>query len=309
MTAIDEAASQLLAGQLVGLPTETVYGLAGCAHLREAVHKIYSLKKRPSHNPLIVHVEEVSHIAKVGKVSKDLLMRLTPFMPGPLTLVVPLQDGAPICRQATAGLSTVAIRIPAHPQAQALLRAVGHPLVAPSANISGTVSPTTAAHVRESFPELLVLDGGASQQGIESTILDLTEPPYRILRPGTITQEMLEETLGVSLNEKAPHIGEIGLKAPGLMKKHYAPQMPLRLDVSDPEEGEVFIAFGPDEAGRADYSLSARGDLAEAARHLFALLRAADQKGRPIAIAPIPRVGIGIAINDRLQRAAAREEE
>jgi L-threonylcarbamoyladenylate synthase len=289
--AIEEAARLVLAGEPVAVPTETVYGLAADATNAEAVARIYEAKGRPSFNPLIVHVPDLATAEAIGQFSAEARSLATEHWPGPLTLVVPLTDDAPIASLVTAGLPTVALRVPAHPAMQALLKAVGKPLAAPSANASGRLSPTRAEHVLASLKGRipLILDGGPTPRGIESTIVAVTGGPLRLLRRGPVEVDA-KEISGV-------------VEAPGMLASHYAPAKPVRLEATDARDGEYLIGFGP-VAGNA--TLSASGDLLEAAARLFDLLHEADTAPEPgIAVAPIPGDGLAAAIRDRLQRAAA----
>lgn len=295
--AIREAARAIAAGGCVAVPTETVYGLAADATRADAVAAIYAAKGRPSFNPLIVHVPDLAaaeQIAEFDASARDLAAR---FWPGPLTLVLPLRADAGIAPAVTAGLETIAIRVPAHRAMQALLAATGKPLAAPSANASGSISPTCARHVAASLAGriALVIDDGATPAGLESTIVRGRE----ILRPGPLTGEDLFAD-GSAVRSSAAEDGRI--IAPGQLASHYAPSKPLRLGASDRCDGEWLVGFG---AVEGDDTLSATGDLAEAASRLFAALHRADAAPRPrIAVAPIPETGIGVAINDRLRRAA-----
>ncbi len=300
---IAEAAGLLAAGELVAFPTETVYGLGGDARDDRAVAKIYEAKGRPSFNPLIVHLPDLDAVERIAEVGPKARTLAQAFWPGPLTLVLPLRDGAGISPLVTAGLGTVAVRVPAHPLAQQLLRAFGGPLAAPSANPSGRVSPTRAEHVLDGLTGRIaaVLDGGACAVGLESTIV-LADPDPVLLRPGGVPVEALAAALGESLATG----GDAGKPtSPGQLVSHYAPEAALRLDATEALEGEVLVGFGP-VAGVL--SLSRSGDLVEAAASLFQTLREADHlagpKGR-IAFAPVPERGLGRAINDRLRRAAA----
>lgn len=290
--AIDEAARLILAGQPVAVPTETVYGLAADATNGEAVARIYEAKGRPSFNPLIVHVPDFGAAQSIGTFGKAATGLAEQHWPGPLTLVVPLRPGAPIASIVTAGLPTIGVRVPAHPVMQALLRAVGRPLAAPSANASGSISPTRAEHVLASLGGRipLILDAGPSERGLESTIVAATGGALRLLRPGPI-----------SVNAELSGNGKI--EAPGQLASHYAPSKPLRIGAADADEDEYLIGFGD---ARGDASLSESGDLTEAAARLFDLLHQADASPKPkIAVAPVPSEGLGLAINDRLTRAAA----
>jgi L-threonylcarbamoyladenylate synthase len=297
--ALEEACQLLLVGGLIGLPTETVYGLAADATQDLAVAKIFEQKKRPSLNPLIIHGASQDTFQNHVEWNERAQLLADTFWPGPLTLVLPRKSTSSISLLASAGLETLAVRVPHHPVALTLLKKLGKPLAAPSANRSGKVSPTTADHVAEDFPDLFILEGGATTIGLESTILDLTSPTPLILRPGGISQEELEAVIG-------PLQGHDGgtIKAPGMMKSHYAPHLPLRLNVLEPHAGEAFLAFGP--AAQWDLNLSETEDLREAAANLFKMLRLLDQREfKGIAVAPIPMQGLGRALNDRLQRAAA----
>ena len=298
------AAGLLRAGALVAFPTETVYGLGGDARDDHAVAAIFAAKGRPSFNPLIVHVPDLAAARRVAVFDARAEAVAAAFWPGPLTLVLPLRAEAGISPLVTAGLATVAVRVPAHPVAQGLLRAFGGPLAAPSANPSGKVSPTRADHVLAGLSGRVaaVVDGGACAVGVESTILGLDGPPA-LLRPGGVTVEALEAALGAPLVVGG---SEVRPNAPGQLASHYAPGAAVRLGVAAPAAGEVFVGFGA--CPGADLSLSETGDLVEAAARLFHILRAADDLAGPggrIGFAPVPEVGLGRAINDRLRRAAA----
>jgi L-threonylcarbamoyladenylate synthase len=300
---IARAATLLQAGALVAMPTETVYGLAGDARNSDAVAKIYAAKGRPGFNPLIVHVEGLEAARRIARFCPQAEAMARAFWPGPLTMVLPLREDAGISPLVTAGLNTVALRLPAHPLARALLRASSLALAAPSANPSGRISPTTADHVFDGLNGRIaaVLDGGPCPVGVESTIIGF-DPP-RLLRPGGIGVEDVTAILGplcAGGNATRPD-------APGQLLSHYAPAAALRLNVTTPEPDEVFISFGPTRTAQA-LTLSPTADLAEAAAALFSTLRHADALAGPlgrIAVAPIPMTGLGLAINDRLTRAAA----
>ena len=299
--AIQRAAVLIRAGQCVAVPTETVYGLAADATSGEAVARIYAAKGRPSFNPLIVHVASVEQAAALAHLSPAALSLADALWPGPLTMVLPARAGSPIAALATAGLATIAIRMPAHAAMQALIAAADRPLAAPSANASGRISATTAAHVAASLGGRvpLILDGSATQHGLESTIVAVDADRLRLLRPGPIDAAILSSIAGLPLSTEAA----AGIEAPGQMASHYAPGKPLRLDVSTPQPGEWLIGFG---AVAGDDTLSASGDPIEAAARLFGALHRADAAtAARIAVAPIPMQGLGIAINDRLRRAAA----
>jgi L-threonylcarbamoyladenylate synthase len=299
--AVADAATRLREGEIVAIPTETVYGLAGDASNAGAVAKIYAAKGRPDFNPLIVHVPDVAaaeEIAHFDDLAKQLADR---FWPGPLTLVLPLNEGAKIAGAVTAGLPTIALRCPAHPVMRSVLLASGLALAAPSANRSGAISPTRAAHVAASLGDAvpLILDGGACRAGLESTIIAVREKGWELLRPGPITAEEVARVVGAAALASSLK----GIEAPGQLASHYAPSRPLRLNVVQADAGEWHIGFG---AVAGDDTLSAPGNLAEAAANLFDALHRADASGRDsIAVAPIPHEGIGVAINDRLARAAA----
>jgi len=306
---LTEATRLLAAGELVAFPTETVYGLGGDARSDIACARIFEAKGRPQFNPLIVHVPDLAAARVFAEVGEEAERLAAAFWPGPLTLVLPLREGAGLSPLVTAGLGTVAVRVPAHPLAQALLRAFGGPLAAPSANPSGKVSPTRAAHVMAGLAGRIaaVVDGGDCAVGVESTILGvgglgLAGAPV-LLRPGGLPVEALEACLGASL---ATGGDAAKPSAPGQLASHYAPGAALRLEVTAPEPGEVWIGFGPSEG--AALTLSETGDLVEAAANLFHLLRESDALAGPdgrIAVAPVPERGLGRAINDRLRRAAA----
>ena len=299
---IEQAASLLRAGALVAMPTETVYGLAGDARNPAAVAGIFRAKGRPSHNPLIIHVADISAAERLA-VLDDLALRLAQaFWPGALTLVAPLRLDHGLAPAATAGLDTVALRVPAHPTAHALLAAFEGPIAAPSANPSGRISPTTPAHVLAGLNGRIaaVLDGGACPVGVESTILGLWNGRATLLRPGGISAEDVAQVAGHWPD--APRTEKI--TAPGQLASHYAPRGAVRLNVTTPRPEETWIGFGADCLGAA-FNLSPNGDLRQAAAALFATLHAADGTGRPIAVAPVPDTGLGRAINDRLSRAAA----
>lgn len=298
---IAAAAQVLRDGGLVALPTETVYGLAARADSADAVAAIYRAKGRPDFNPLIVHVPDLAVAETLALVDGRARQLAAAFWPGALTMVLPLRPAAPVAAAVTAGLSTVALRCPAHPAMRAVLAACGLPLAAPSANRSGGVSPTRAEHVAASLSGAigLVLDGGACAAGIESTIVALRENGWQVLRPGPVTADQLAAVLGPPLDAEAD--GRI--EAPGQLASHYAPGKPVRLEAVAAKADEFLIGFGPVSGA---VSLSPAGDLAEAAARLYACLHQAAAANEPrIAIAPIPEMGIGLAINDRLRRAAA----
>jgi L-threonylcarbamoyladenylate synthase len=311
------AARCLEAGGLVAFPTETVYGLGADATNPAAISRLYQAKGRPAFNPLIAHVADLEAACRIGRFDADAAALATAFWPGPLTLVVPKVRDCPVADLATANLDSVAIRVPAHPVALALLRAFGRPVVAPSANISGHVSPTTAAHVRSDLAGKidLIVDGGPVRVGVESTIVGCFDPPL-LLRPGGLPRERIEAVLGHPLARPAVEIESDSVQplAPGMLVSHYAPRAPVRLGAERLEPGEALLAFGPArlpgaETAAASMNLSPRGDVAEAAANLFGYLRALDAKApRAIAVMPVPEEGLGEAINDRLRRAAVARE-
>jgi L-threonylcarbamoyladenylate synthase len=307
---IDRAAKLLIEGSLVAFPTETVYGLGGDASNEHAVAAIFEAKGRPQFNPLISHVlgsVEARQFVEWNETADRLAAR---FWPGPLTFVLPRAKNSGIALLATAGLDTVAIRAPSHPVAQALIRAAGRPIAAPSANRSGAVSPTTAAHVAESLGDRvsLILDGGPCLVGVESTVLDLSANRPTLLRPGGATREAIEAVIGpIALSDALP-TGDTPRASPGQLESHYAPSRPVRLDATSVTADEGLLAFGSVAPAGAmlTYNLSPTGNLAEAAANLFAQMRALDRPGiGRIAVMPIPQTGLGLAINDRLRRAAA----
>lgn len=306
---IGEATWALASGELVAFPTETVYGVGADARNGVAVARIFEAKGRPSFNPLIAHVISLEEARKAGRFDARAERLGAAFWPGPLTLVVPCVEDCPVHELARAGLPTVALRVPAHPVARQLLDEFMAPIVAPSANISGRVSPTTAQHVAEDLEGRvgIILDGGRTPVGVESTVIAcLPGEPVRLLRPGGIARADIEKALGEKLAEATE-----ALQAPGMLVQHYAPGAHVRLDATDIAAGEAWLGFGQNAPlggrGMAHLNLSPSGDLAEAAANLFAYLRELDAL-RPdaIAVASIPHEGLGEAINDRLQRAAAR---
>ncbi len=289
----------LATGGLVLMPTETVYGLAADAANPRAVAAIYEAKGRPSFNPLIAHVSDVAMARRIA-VFDDRAERLAAaFWPGPLTLVLPVAAGGAVCDLARAGLDTVAVRVPSHPMARALIAAFGGPVVAPSANRSGHPSPTTFADAMEEtgVAARAALDGGPCAVGLESTVVALLDDT-RLLRPGAVTRSEIEAIIGPLLEADGD-----ARRSPGRLTRHYAPHAPVRLDVVVPAPGEAWLSFG--SAGSGPWNLSPSGDLREAAANLFAYLRGADRTNPiAIAVAPIPPEGLGEAINDRLRRAA-----
>lgn len=302
-----DATARLRAGKLVALPTETVYGLGADATNDTAVASIYAFKGRPSFNPLIVHLAHADDASRYALVTPLARSLMAAFWPGPLTLVLTRTADCPLSLLVSAGLDTVALRVPSHPVAHELLKTSSLPIAAPSANRSGKISPTTAAHVQSEFADedLFVLDGGACVVGLESTVIDARGTAPILLRPGGITDEEITAVCGVP--PLSPEITEGVFHSPGLLASHYAPEKPIRLNAQGISPDECFIGFALDAAG-ADLNLSPSGDLVEAAANLFAYLRQADAGGKKgIAIAHIPETGLGIAINDRLRRAAAEK--
>ena len=301
---IARAANLVLAGKQVAFPTETVYGLGADATNGAAVAGIYAAKGRPSFNPLIAHVADPAAAARLVQWGDMAQCLADAFWPGPLTLVLPLRSGHPVASLVTAGLPTLAVRVPAHPTARALLAKVDRPVAAPSANPSGQISPTTAAHVLEGLNGKIaaVLDDGPCHIGLESTIVGL-DPVPTLLRPGGVPTEAVEQVLGQPL---ATPRASSGITAPGQMTSHYAPSVPVTLNQTEPAQGGVLLGFG-DTNGTIN--LSCTGDLGEAAANLFDHLHRLNAMARPIAVAPIPENGLGAAINDRLRRAAADRDD
>lgn len=313
---IEEAAEFLRGGGLVGMPTETVYGLAANALDGDAVAKIFEAKGRPSFNPLIIHVPDIAAAGQYVEVNETAESLANSFWPGPLTMVLPRKKGGGISELASAGLDTLAIRVPAHAAALALLKASGLPLAAPSANSSGSLSPTTPAHVHDQLGASvdMILAAGACKVGLESTVIDLSAGVPEILRPGGVTAEQIADVLGTDIGyaESSDEDPKSKVKSPGMLLKHYAPNIPVRLNAVDVKDGEALLAFGatkfmvpkdfPEDCLR---NLSEGQDLHEAAANLFAMLKDLDQSGaQAIAVMAIPQDGIGVAINDRLARAA-----
>lgn len=297
---IARAAELLAAGGLVALPTETVYGLAARADSTEAVAAIYRAKERPDFNPLIVHVPDLAAAEALAEFDPRARMLAARFWPGPLTLVLPLRAEPAVTAAVTAGLPTIALRCPAHPIMQAVLQRSGVPVAAPSANRSGTVSPTTADHVRATLDRRIdaVLDGGPCGRGLESTIVAVRAVGWQLLRAGPVAERELIALLGAPLEVTTARV-----EAPGQLAQHYSPGKPVRLNATAADPGEFLIGFG---TVTGDCSLSATGDPAEAAARLYACLHLAAASGEPrVAVAPVPESGIGAAINDRLRRAAA----
>lgn len=304
---IGDAARALRQGKLVAFPTETVYGLGGDATSDRAVAAIFAAKGRPSFNPLIVHVANISGAAQFAALSVKAQAVARSFWPGPLTIVLPRRRDCRISLLATAGLDSVAIRVPAHKIAQTLLMMTGLPLAAPSANPSGRLSPTSADHVLFDLGDKVefVVDGGPCTVGVESTVLSLLDDRPRVLRPGAVTAEALSEALDEPVPIETETVDAAAPRSPGRLLSHYAPSLPVRLNATAAEPGEALLGFGR-SAPKDALNLSPAGDLQEAAANLFTMLRRLDDpKFRAIAVMPVPEAGLGIAINDRLRRAAA----
>jgi len=302
LRAVEQAAAALRRGDLVILPTETVYGLAADAANPLAVARIYEAKGRPSFNPLIAHVATLEAAERLARWERPAHILAEAFWPGPLTLVAPIREASAVCDLARAGLETVAIRVPAHPLARAVIAAFGGAVAAPSANRSGRPSPTTFKDALEETGTAVAaaLDGGPCAVGVESTVVSVLDGAIRLLRPGGVTREAIEALVG-PLDESA----DDAHRSPGRLALHYAPDAPVRLNVATPEDGEAYLAFADIAVGAHVFNLSPSGDLREAAANLFSYLRAADRtRPRAIAVAPIPTGGLGEAINDRLRRAA-----
>ena len=298
---ISKAAGLLLSGELVAFPTETVYGLGALATDDKAVARIYGAKGRPTFNPLISHVPNVEAAFALGEFSADAVKLAVLFWPGPLTLVVPRSSSCSVSLLVSAGLPSIALRVPQHPIAFELLRAVGQPVVAPSANPSGRISPTTAQHVRDGLGDKvsMILDGGPCAVGVESTVISFLDGKATLLRPGGLAREVIELALGFRLSDATSGV----MHSPGQMESHYAPHAMMRLNAASAVNGEAYLGFGK-FAGT--HNLSPSGDVVEAAANLFCMLHELDAtEPERIAVAPIPMIGLGEAINDRLKRAAA----
>lgn len=306
---VERAAALLQAGELVAFPTETVYGLGADATSDDAVARIFDAKKRPTFNPLIVHVSDTEAAVRIVRFTKTAHLLADAFWPGPISLVLPREDSSPVSLLASAGLDTIAIRVPDQPTAQAILSASGMPIAAPSANASGKISPTQATHVAESLGDevSLIIDDGPCPIGLESTVVDCTGDRPVLLRPGGITTEQIESVVGplgvAADNNEAP-------SSPGMLESHYAPDARLRLNATAIQTGEALLSFGNHNHTdiSSEQNLSPAGDLREAAANLFAMMRLLDASAVAIAVMPIPDHGLGRAINDRLQRAAAPRE-
>jgi L-threonylcarbamoyladenylate synthase len=315
--AVADAARSLRDGGLVAFPTETVYGLGADASNAAAIARLYEAKGRPAFNPLIAHVSDIEAAQRIAGFDAQAILLAKAFWPGPLTLVLPKVPGSAVADLATAGLDTIAVRVPAHPVARQILRAFGGPVVAPSANLSGHVSPTTAAHVQNDLEGRidLIVDGGAVEVGVESTIVGCFDAPM-LLRPGGVPRGEIERVLGRTLLQPPEDADSDSGQplAPGMLASHYAPRTKVRLNAERIEAGEALLGFGPHAISGVDaasevMNLSPLGDLNEAAANLFGYLRALDSRGlRAIAVMPVPHHGLGEAINDRLRRAAVGRE-
>lgn len=303
---LERAAATISRGDLVAFPTETVYGLGADATNGTAVATIFETKGRPRFNPLIVHVQDLHAGEGLATFSTQAKQLAHALWPGALTLIVQQRPNSPLSDLISAGLDTVALRVPSHPIARSLLDRSGLPIAAPSANRSGHVSPTTAEHVEADFADtdLLIIDGGATPMGLESTVVDMTSDVPILLRPGAVPRQDIEAVLGFPLSDRH---SDDALRSPGLLKSHYAPSTKVILDVKEPKPGDAVLAFGPaTDTGGDAINLSVTGDLKEAAANLFSALRDLDRRGaKRIAVMPIPSDGLGEAINDRLRRAAA----
>lgn len=312
--AFGPALDLLEAGEVVAIPTETVYGLAADATNGEAVARIFEVKRRPHFNPLIVHVSGAEMASRIALFDRASMMLAGGYWPGPLTLVLPKRPACRICPLATAGLATAAVRLPRHPVARALLEAAGRPIAAPSANPSGRLSPVCAEHVEALLGGRVdwILDGGPTEEGLESAVVDLSGGRPALLRHGTLSFERLRQALPDLHMPAATATAQP--RSPGMLRQHYAPRKPLRLGVSAPQPGEALLAFGPPplpDGFAWAYNLSESGDPAEAARNLFTMLHALDAREEITAIAamPLPESGLGYAVNDRLRRAACLEKK
>jgi L-threonylcarbamoyladenylate synthase len=308
---IDRAAAVLRDGRLVAFPTETVYGLGGDALNDKAIAAIYAAKGRPQFNPLIVHVADAADLDPLVEWTETARLLAAQLWPGPLTLVLKRTISCPVSLLVSAGMPTLAVRVPSHPVARQLIRATGRPIAAPSANASGKLSPTTPLHVAESLGDKvdMILAAGKTTIGLESTVLDLFSKTPRILRPGGVGREQLEKVLG-PLPPWTPEVETDRPASPGMLPSHYAPNLPIRLDATSVAADEALLAFGPAMISRnaaRHLNLSERGDLDEAAANLFAMLHQLDKpEFSAIAVMPVPETGLGVAINDRLRRASVR---
>ena len=300
---IKKAVNILNRSGIVGFPTETVYGLGGSAESESSIKKIYEIKNRPLHNPLIIHVAKLEQAKKIGIFNNIAKKLAEAFWPGPLTLLVEKKKNNRIVSAATSNLESMAIRIPSNPIALEILNIFGKPIAAPSANLSGTVSSTNAMHVLNDFGDKidLIIDNGDCEYGIESTIIDVRSNKVKILREGSITKENIFNCL----NQNIEDYNDSKIISPGQLDKHYAPKAIIRMNIEEPEKDEFYISFGYDLSSAQTINLSKDSDLNEAAKKLYSTLRKIDDMGiKKVAVAPIPNIGIGRAINDRLARAS-----
>lgn len=302
---INEAVELLQEGKLIGFPTETVYGLGADATNQKAILKIYKNKKRPKSNPLIVHTETIEQASSIGVFNSKIEKIAKDIWPGPLTVIVKKRENSNICKELCAGNDTIAIRVSSNKTILAIIKKLGNPIAAPSANKSGMLSPTSAAHVEKQFKNNidipLILDGGKTKIGVESTVIGIKSNNIIIYRHGGITKERLEKKVNEKIIDlKHADFSEKSNISPGMLKKHYSPTVPLRINITNPRSDEILIGFGKKYK---EPNLSKSGDLDEAAANLFYFLEKYEAKGNKIAIAPIPNIGIGVAINDRLNRA------
>jgi len=302
---INEAVELLQEGKLIGFPTETVYGLGADATNQKAILKIYKNKKRPKSNPLIVHTETIEQASSIGVFNSKIEKIAKDIWPGPLTVIVKKRENSNICKELCAGNDTIAIRVSSNKTILAIIKKLGNPIAAPSANKSGMLSPTSAAHVEKQFKNNidipLILDGGKTKIGVESTVIGIKNNNIIIYRHGGITKERLEKKVNEKIVDlKHADFSEKSNISPGMLKKHYSPTVPLRINITNPRSDEILIGFGKKYK---EPNLSKSGDLDEAAANLFYFLEKYEAKGNKIAIAPIPNIGIGVAINDRLNRA------
>lgn len=304
---LGEIVDEVYLGNCIGLPTETVYGLAADATNGQAVAGIFEMKGRPKFNPLILHVADLAMAGKYGEFNSLAKKLANTFWPGPLTLVVAKKHDSSLSDLVTAGLETIGIRCPDGP-AQAIIAGCGRPLAAPSANRSGKVSPTSAEHVSSQFPntDLLIVDNGACEVGLESTILKVEDNRLTLLRPGFVTAEMIKDATGITPQASTSN----KIEAPGMMKSHYAPNAKVRMNCETCDDEDALLAFGSNLTAKNMFVLSARGDLREAAANLYQGLKVLDETGaKTICVSPIPEIGLGIAINDRLKRASAPRQD
>lgn len=302
---INEAVELLQEGKLIGFPTETVYGLGADATNQKAILKIYKNKQRPKSNPLIVHTETIEQACSIGVFNSKIEKIAKDIWPGPLTVIVKKRENSNICKELCAGNDTIAIRVSSNKTILAIIKKLGNPIAAPSANKSGMLSPTSAAHVEKQFKNNidipLILDGGKTKIGVESTVIGIKNNNIIIYRHGGITKERLEKKVNEKIIDlKHADFSEKSNISPGMLKKHYSPTVPLRINITNPRSDEILIGFGKKYK---EPNLSKSGDLDEAAANLFYFLEKYEAKGNKIAIAPIPNIGIGVAINDRLNRA------